>query len=417
MPEIKTLADVETALASLRPNIMVPVLHAPENTPELMEFLGNPQEKYKVIHVAGTSGKTSTAYYAAALLRAAGKRVGLNISPHADTINERVQIDMQPLPEAEFCADFQIFLETIAPSGIPLNYFQAITAFALWEFARKGVEYAVVEVGIGGLADSTNVFKRQDKICIINDIGYGHVGILGHTLTEIAANKAGIIQLQNAVFCRQQSEEIMVPVLDRARHKQADLHTVTELSGFDFLPLFQRRNFAMSEAATRYALERGNEPPLDDQAIEAAAHTVIPARMEVHKLGDKTLVLDGAHNPQKLHALVESMQAEFSGQPVAVLFALTEAKQTFFEKLAAELWPFKSHVIVTGFPPDATGRYGSADPAQVAKALQSQGLAYELIPDTAEAWSALLARNEPVLVVTGSFYLLNHVRQHVAQAS
>jgi dihydrofolate synthase/folylpolyglutamate synthase len=410
MSEIKTFADVEAALSRLRPNTMVPVLHGPENTPELMEFLGNPQEKYKVIHVAGTSGKTSTAYYAAALLAKTGKRVGLTISPHADTINERVQINMQPMPEAEFCAAFARFLDIIQPSGIPLNYFQAITAFALWEFAEKGVEYAVVEVGIGGLADSTNVFAREDKICIISDIGYGHVGVLGHTLTEIAANKAGIIQLKNAVFVRAQSEEIMAPIVDRARRKQADLHTVSASAAYEFLPLFQRRNFAMAHAAVTYTLARDDAPALTAGQLEQTAHIEIPARMEMHRLHGKTVILDGAHNPQKLRALIESVQDGHKGQPMAILFALTDAKQTFFEKLAAELVPPQAYVIVTSFPPDASGRYGSADPAQVALALEAKGIAHEVVADPAEAFKTLQQRNEPVLLVTGSFYLLNSIR-------
>jgi dihydrofolate synthase/folylpolyglutamate synthase len=410
MPEINTFADVEAALSRLRPNTMVPVLHGPENTPELMEFLGNPQDKYKVIHVAGTSGKTSTAYYAAALLKAAGKRVGLNVSPHADTINERVQVDMQPLPEAEFCADFGRFLDIIRLSGIPLNYFQAITAFALWEFAEKGVEYAVVEVGIGGLADSTNVFAREDKICIISDIGYGHVGVLGHTLTEIAANKAGIIQLKNAVFARKQSEEILAPIIDRSRRKQADLHTISDVAGYEFLPVFQRRNFALAQSAVTFALVHGNDAVLTRAQLEQTARIEIPARMETHRLGGKTVILDGAHNPQKLRALLESVRDAYKDQPVAILFALTDAKQTFFEKLAAELALLHAYVIVTGFPPDASGRYGSADPAQVALALQAKSIAHEVIADAQGAFTALQNRNEPVLLVTGSFYLLNHVR-------
>ncbi|HSW98343.1 MAG TPA: cyanophycin synthetase [Candidatus Saccharimonadales bacterium] len=416
MPRIKTFADVEAALAALRPNTMVPVLHAPQNTPELMEFLGNPQDSYKVIHVAGTSGKTSTAYYAAAVLLAAGKKVGLTISPHADSIAERVQINGQPLPEAEFCADFARFLELIAPANLPLNYFQGITAFALWEFAQKGVEYAVVEVGIGGLADSTNVFRQEGKVCVINDIGYAHMAVLGNSLGEIAGNKAGIIQLHNTVFARQQPAEIMAPIVRRAQLKQADLHIISDEAAYAFLPLFQRRNFAMAAAAAGFALERDGAPAPTAAQLETAARTNIPARMEIHQLSGKTIILDGAHNAQKVRALVASVQARYPGQDVAVLFGATRAKPEFFQRMLAELAPLRAHVIVTTFPSGAHGKYGSTDPQNIVQELAAQHISHELITDAAAAFHALQQRNEPVLLVTGSFYLLNVIRPLLAAA-
>ena len=416
MSRIQTFADVEAVLATLRPNTMVPVLHTPQHTPELMEFLGNPQDAYKTVHVAGTSGKTSTSYYTAALLLAAGKTVGLTISPQADSLAERVQIHGRPLPKAEFCADFARFMQLIEPANLPLNYFQGITAFALWEFAQKGVEYAVVEVGIGGLADSTNVFRREDKICVINDIGYGHMKVLGNTLAEIAGNKAGIIQLHNTVFAREQSAEIMTPIVGRAKTKQADMHTVSATSEYAFLPLFQRRNFAMASAAAGFALERDGAPALTPSQLEQAAHTAIPARMEVHELGGKTVILDGAHNAQKVQALVASIRARYPSQKAAVLFGATKAAPEFFHRMIAELKPLDAHVIVAAFPPLANGKHGSADPQQLAAELAAKDISHEVITDAPAAFRALQKRSEPVLLVTGSFYLLNAVRPLVGDS-
>jgi dihydrofolate synthase/folylpolyglutamate synthase len=410
MSELQSFSDVEAALAKLTPVVLARELRSPEHMAELMELLGNPQETYKVLHVAGTSGKTSTAYYAAAQLQAVGKRVGLNISPHAEVVNERVQINLTPLPEAEFCAEFSRFLSTIEPFNMPLNYFQVMTAFALWEFAQQKVEYAVVEVGIGGLADSTNVVKREDKVCVITDIGYGHMIILGNTLPEIAEHKAGVIQLHNTVFCRAQAPEIMQKVVERAKLKQADLHVVEDIAQYPFLPPFQRRNVAMATAATQYMLERDGHGRLDAEQLNQAARITIPARLEVRESRGKTVVLDAAHNPQKMHALAESLQARFPDKTFAVLFAPTKGQRSFYENLLNEVVPFASYLIVTSFQPDESGRFGSASPARLQLLLESLDVKGGVIADPAEAFAALHARSEDILVVTGSFYLLNNIR-------
>jgi len=410
MPAITTFTELEKLLIGLKPNEASPNARTPEAMLQLMAFLGNPQECYKTIHVAGTSGKTSTAYYAAALLKAAGKRVGLTISPHVDTANERVQIDLEPLPQAEFCAAFVEFLEVIKPSGIIPTYFEAFTAFAFWEFARREVEYAVIEVGIGGLADSTNVIQRADKVCIITDIGYGHVRVLGHTLAAIASQKAGIIQRQNVVFCHVQGSGIISAIRKRAQEKYAEVHEVEELADFAFLPLFQRRNFSLSEAAIRFVLQRDKQSWLSTEAIIEAAHTYIPARMELHVLDGKTVILDAAHNTQKVQGLVRSLQAQFPNKSVAVLFALVRSSPKFIARMVQELTPLQPYVIVTGFPPDWSGRFGSADPQVVFEAVQRELGTGETITDPVQAFAALQARSESILVVTGTFYLLNHIR-------
>jgi len=410
MSELQSFADVEAALARLAPVVLSRNLAAPEHMAKLMELFGNPQETYKVVHVAGTSGKTSTSYYAAAQLKAAGRRVGLTISPHAEVINERVQINLTPLSEAEFCAEFSHFLDTIEPFNMSLNFFQVITAFAFWEFARQKVEYAVVEVGIGGLADSTNVIQRPDKVCIITDIGLGHVEALGRTLPEIAAHKAGIIQSHNTAFCRNQAPEIMEKVRERAQAEQADMHVVDDIAPYPFLPTFQRRNFAMAAAATQYVLERDGYGRLTAEQLSTAARTVIPARLEIRDVRGKTVVLDAAHNPQKMHALAESLRASFPGKTFAVLFAPTKGQRSYYESLLEEVTQFAEYIIITSFPPDITGRYGSASSGRLYSLLQSLDANGEVIPDSAEAFAALHARGEDILVVTGSFYLLNTIR-------
>lgn len=382
---------------------------------ELLAFLGNPERQFKVVHVAGTSGKTSTAYYTAALLAGTGKKVGLTVSPHIDEVNERVQIGLVPLPEAEFCRRFSDFLERIKDCRVVPNYFELFIAFAFWEFAARRVDYAVVEVGIGGLIDSTNVFDDPEKVCIITDIGFDHTRLLGNTLPEIAAQKAGVIHLRNAVFCRQQADEVIDVIRSQARKQQADLHILTtdELGPeFDFLPLFQRRNFGLSLAAARYVAERDGLS-LDDEIVAKAARAFIPARMEIEKLHGRTVILDIAHNPQKLHALLESVHARYPGQPVAALVRMPSREGRMVRTTASlkEVTKGLDYIILTslaeeGDPPDTT-----FDEARLAAVCREAGFdAYQFVPDPRQAMDTLLARPEPVLLVTGSTFLLNHIR-------
>jgi dihydrofolate synthase/folylpolyglutamate synthase len=385
----------------------------------LMGFLGNPQDNMHVVHVAGTSGKTSTAYYAAALLKQAGYKTGLTVSPHVDEMNERVQIDLTPLNEKEFCADLEMFITLVAKGGFEPTYFELLIAFAFWEFARHGVEYAVAEVGLGGLLDATNVVTREDKVCVITDLGMDHMHILGNTLGEIAAQKAGIVQLHNTVFCYEQSDEVMTPIRARAKQMHADLQTLTTQTlskAFDFLPLFQQRNFELSQTAIAYVLERDKKPALHESQLLEAARTKVPARMETFEYNGKTIILDGAHNAQKLHALVTSIMQRYPGKHAAALLGFAAHGAYRLETATAELKPIVTHVVATGFhgeqKQDAPDN--SVPPHLVREACEHAGItAVDVMPDTKRAVEALLARPEPILLITGSFYLMGHVRPYL----
>ncbi len=388
---------------------------------QLMAYLGNPQEKVRVVHVAGTSGKTSTAYYAASLLQAAGFRVGLTVSPHVDEINERVQVNLMPLPEGEFCTDLGNFIDLVEKSGIKPTYFELLIAFAFWEFARHKVDYAVVEVGLGGLLDSTNVVSRADKICIITDLGMDHMHVLGDTLGEIAVQKAGIIQLHNAVFCYEQSAEVMEPIRARAAQKRADLHTLVQgavPAELTFLPSFQRRNIQLARAAIDFVLERDGRPPLGIEVVAEAARVVIPARMETFTVAGKKVIVDGSHNAQKMHALMTSIALRYPGQQVAAMISFAAHGAYRVDTAVAELAPFVRHVVVTSFHGAQDFPNQSLPPEIVRTACHEAGIAgVDTLKEPTKAWRALLARPEPILLVTGSFYLLNHVRPLIREAA
>jgi dihydrofolate synthase / folylpolyglutamate synthase len=382
----------------------------------LMAYLGNLQDRLKIVHVAGTSGKTSTAYYVSALLEASGANVGLTVGPHIDAVNERVQINHTPLPEHEFCSALDDFLGVVAASDIKPSYFELLVAFAFWQFALREVDYAVVEVGLGGLLDGTNVISREDKVCVITDIGLDHTNILGNTLGEIAAQKAGIIHAYNHVFMYEQPDEVMDVVAAACKRENAMLHKLTpgkQESASAHLPLFQQRNFYLAEQAAQYVLDRDGHPKLKPSQIKHAAEVHIPGRMEVYHTHGKTIILDGAHNEQKMAAFAQSVHAAFPGQPIATLAAFVGTKTERWQAPLSILSAMAEHIIVTSFEVES-GKLTSkeaVDPKELHDYLQSGKVSLE--PDLTAACRELLARPEPLLLITGSLYMLHDAREQI----
>lgn len=373
---------------------------------ELMDCLGNPQDKIKVVHVAGTSGKTSTCYYIAAMLHASGKKVGLTVSPHIDEINERVQIGMKPLGEREFCLKLEVFLDIVDKSTLKPSYFEVLVAFAYWVFANEKVDYAVVEVGLGGLLDGTNVVSRPDKTCVITDIGLDHTHVLGHTIREISAQKAGIILDRNSVFMNSQSSEVEQVVQTVCNEKKAALNKIVEDSVYVSLPLFQRRNWSLAFAVVQHLLGS-----VSQKAIDESVRTVVPARMEIINLADKTIIVDGSHNEQKLQALANSVKEMFPNQPIAALVSFGHNKESTLQGSLKVIAGLVSHVIFTKFQMGQDEYRTALEPKQMQELCRRLGFSSSEIEEIPEqAFRKLTKRQEPILLVTGSFFLLNHIR-------
>jgi dihydrofolate synthase / folylpolyglutamate synthase len=195
---------------------------------ELMNLLGNPEQNLKVIHIAGTSGKGSTATILADILKSQKFKVGSSFSPHITDICERVQINSKPISQTKFLEYFNQILQTlsqrISQNQAP-SYYETLTALQFYIFAKEKVDYAVVEVGIGGRLDATNI-NIPNKICIINGIGFDHTNVLGNTITQIAGEKAEIIQEGNQVIALSQSPEINEVFVNKAKEMKADLDFV-----------------------------------------------------------------------------------------------------------------------------------------------------------------------------------------------
>jgi dihydrofolate synthase/folylpolyglutamate synthase len=421
MTEIRTMADAEKVLATYVP--LSAKITGKDITlgrmQKLMQAIGNPHKGLKIIHVAGTSGKTSTTYYISALLVAAGKKVGTTVSPHIDSVAERVQINLQPLAEQTFCQELSEFMELISHAELEPTYFELIIAFAYWYFVKAGVDYAVIETGMGGLQDATNVANNPDKVCVITDIGYDHMSVLGYTLPEIAAQKAGIIQQDNWVFSYGQGDEINNVLELRSKQQQAHLvmlDRTIEPSRYEIpeavfeLPYYQQYNWILAFNVFEYMCDRDALSSPSEAAINNTIHIQVPGRMDIVQIAGKTLVMDGAHNSQKMYAFVKSFKKKYPGQKVAILLSLKEGKE--YADVLPLLAGITDNLILTSFMQMQDLPSHAIDPHKLAAPAKAAGFKVVVVePDLEKAYELLLKQPEKLLIITGSFYLIAQLRQ------
>lgn len=409
VPQVKELLGKDVTLERMIP---------------LMQILGNPQDKLKIIHVAGTSGKTSTSYYIASLLHASGKKVGLTVSPHLDSVTERVQINLEPINDKEFCNALTEFLQIIDKYQPAPTYFELLIAFAYWYFAKAKVDYAVIETGLGGMQDATNVAGKSDKICVITDIGFDHMHVLGNTLEEIAEQKAGIIKPKNQVFMYKQDAEVN-EVFKRVSSKNKAILTAleeqTERSNIMIpndllqLPLYQQRNWLLAYKVWEFIEQRdGLVAPSWEDMLKTLKQTV-PGRMDTVNIKNKTLIMDGAHNEQKMQAFVSSFEQRYPGMKAAILLAMKQGKE--YQAVLPILKPICNTLIITSFNTLQDLPINSINPQILANSAKKIGITnIESEPEPIKALDLLLQKPEKLLIATGSFYLLSCIRPSIIRS-
>jgi dihydrofolate synthase/folylpolyglutamate synthase len=336
----------------------------------LVDILGSPQLSYPTIHVGGTNGKTTTSRMIDSLLFEMGLRTGRFTSPHLESYLERISINGQPIDSKALIFSFNDispYLDLMdSKFENPISFFEAITALAFAAFAEHPIDVGVIEVGMGGQWDATNVVAAD--VSVITPIGLDHMEYLGSTISEIAATKAGIIKEHGFIVLAQQTPEAAVELLRRAAEVGADvaregleysidsraiavggqLISITGLRGhYDdiFLPLHGKHQ-ASNAAAALIAVEAFfGEQDLDIDAVRAGfANVTSPGRCEViHR--DPTIILDAAHNPHGAKAIAETMQSEFTFDEVTGIVALMADKDAL--GILQELEPVMNLVIVT----------------------------------------------------------------------
>ncbi|MGK5685048.1 bifunctional folylpolyglutamate synthase/dihydrofolate synthase [Actinoplanes sp. URMC 104] len=340
---------------------------------DLMDVLGSPQRAYPAIHLTGTNGKTSTARMIDALLRAHGLHTGRYTSPHLETVRERISLDGEPISEEGLAATY----DEVAPlaelidarNSEPLTYFDVTTAMAYAAFADAPVDIAVVEVGLGGEEDATNVIDAG--VCVMTPIGLDHTEWLGDTIEDIAWAKAGIIHKGATVVTALQTEEAMRPILERCTEMNATLAregsefgviernqavggqllTLQGLGGvYDeiFLPLFgahQAQNAALALAAVEAFLGAGAGKQLEVELVrEGFAQVDSPGRLERVRSAP-TILLDGAHNPHGMAATVTALEEEFAFRHLVAVVAVMADKDV--SGLLDLMEPVVARLVVT----------------------------------------------------------------------
>lgn len=340
---------------------------------QLLDMMGDPQRSFRSIHITGTNGKTSTSRMIERLLRGHGLRTGMFTSPHLNSVNERIAIDGEPIAPDKLAAQYY----EIAPlaelvdreASEPLTYFEMTVALAMGAFADTPIDVGVIEVGLGGETDSTNVLNAE--VAVITPIGIDHTKWLGETLAEIATMKAGIVHEGSTLVTSTQERSAMEPLLRRAGAVGAKL--VPEGRGFEvtarevavggqlitietraaryqdlFLPLhgeYQAHNAALALAAVEVLLGAGEPKALDAEVVgEAFAEFSSPGRLEVVRTAP-TVILDAAHNPAGMEAMARAVEEEFNFRKLVGVVGMLADKET--DHMLELLEPLLDEIVIT----------------------------------------------------------------------
>jgi dihydrofolate synthase/folylpolyglutamate synthase len=405
------LADAEAYLLGLE---LFGMHFGLERMQRLTDALGAPQQRFASVHVVGSNGKSSTTRMVAALLGAHGLRAGTYLSPHLVSFTERVRIDDRDADPAAFADGVQrarqaaAALDRDAPADDHVTQFEALTAASFDVLARAGVDVAVVEAGLGGRFDATNTIPS--KVQVLTNVGLEHTRWLGPTITDIAGEKLDVVQHGGTLVIGPELHPEARAVADRVVAERGARLVIAPGAPPAGLRLraagtFQRTNFALALAAAEAFLER----PLDGEAIErVAASLLVPGRFE--EIGTAPLtILDGAHNPAGLTALRASLEAILDGRRLVAVLSILDDKDA--AAMLRELLPLTAEVVAT-----ANANPRSLPPATLQSLAAQLGwpvVRVEPDPRAALALARELAGPDGVALATGSLYLLADLKRAV----
>jgi|tagenome__1003787_1003787.scaffolds.fasta_scaffold20935787_3 dihydrofolate synthase/folylpolyglutamate synthase len=389
------LAEAESHLLSLE---LFGMRFGLERMRRLLTALGSPQERFAAIHVVGTNGKSSTVRFTAALLEAHGVRAGAFLSPHLTSFAERIRIGDEDLGPDAFAAAVQRAAAAAAKvdrtlsGGERVTQFELVTAAAFDALARADVEVAVVEAGLGGRHDATNVLAAP--VCVLTNVGLEHTRWLGPTVRDIAREKLAVVPRGATLVLGDVSDEVEEEALLTEARIVRGLDTGVQLPGY------QRRNFALAAAAAREqlgALDR------DKVAEVARLRTQVPGRLQRIAEAPLTFV-DGAHNPAGVEALVDALDGLVGERPLVGLVSVLDDKDA--AGMLRPLLPRLHGLVVT-----ASANPRALPPATIASLAEQLGGVdggVEIVRDPFEALARArsLAGPDGAVLATGSIYLV-----------
>ncbi len=404
----------------------------------LCEALGNPHEQIRTVHVAGTIGKGSTAAMIASMLQGCGYGAGLYTSPHLVDFRERITINRQMISKPEFTELMKQVTAAAHTRKVEPTFFELLTAVAFKHFAEQAVDIAVIETGLGGRLDSTNVITPE--VSVITQIDYDHMHILGRTLPEIAREKAGILKKQVPALTIEQAPEVEEVLREEAEKLDAPLRIVnkdiefsyrfgasenlgphtrvcllTDTSQFMHLPVplpgeHQALNCGLALAAVDTLKGRGFDLP-EVALHEGLAATTTPGRMELVWRQPRILV-DGAHNPASIRALMRCVGAYVPYDSMICIFGCCEDKDipAMLDRLALG----GDKVIFTR----ARGTPRAAEPEELHRQfIEQSGKMSQVaatLPEALDLATRAVGRDD-LICITGSFYLAGEARKHLDQ--
>lgn len=387
----------------------------------LMAALGNPQDSYPTIHIAGTKGKGSTSALCASALTASGRKTGLYTSPHLIDFCERFQIDGEYIPHGELAALTEEIMPVVA--SIPkLTTFEITTALALLYFARQKVDAAVIEVGLGGRLDATNIITP--RVAVITSLSYDHTAVLGDTLAKIAREKAGIIKPGVPVVSSPQKPEALEVLEKFSQEKQAPLTVVgrevkfkrqqNSLDGQTFsvhhssfrIPLLGEHQ--VTNAVTAYAaLQQGGFALSDAEIAKGFANVRWPCRFEVARRDKPALIFDSAHNQDSFEKLTAALAEYFPGRKVILIFGASEDKNIF--AMLNAMKSIISRLIVT-----RANHPRALEPEKIIETAEQVPIPCESVSSVRKALNRALelaAETDDVIVSAGSMFVTAEVKQ------
>ena len=401
----------------------------------LMELLGNPQRDIPAIHITGTNGKGSTSRMLVELISATGLDVGSYTSPHIDRVNDRITIANEPLDDESMTLALseiaQVEPWVVEATGQPPSYFEVLCAAAYNWFAATAVDVNVIEVGMGGRWDATNVIDAQ--VAVITNIGPDHLEIIGPTLTDVAREKAGIISDDTHIICGETAPDL-IDVIATGPHREMWQRQVEfdvdedhlavggRLANFStpygqhneiFLPVngaHQSRNASTAVAAAEAFFGQQLDPEL---ISEAFTQLTLPARFEIVQR-QPTVIIDGAHNPPAASVVSETLFRDFATEERPVLVIGANRPRDPQQLLDALNGNEFSRIIATA------ANWARAVPAnELGTALEGNGPVVEVIPQVSEAVGRAIeiAGETGIVLITGSLYVASEARSQLVDTS
>ncbi len=376
-----------------------------ENTRKLAALAGNPQDRLRFIHVAGTNGKGSTCAMLESIYRTAGLRVGLFTSPHLVSFSERIQINRQPISDSDvirLVSQMQSLLRAFPMNEHP-TFFEAVTVIALQYFAEQSCDLVIWETGLGGRLDATNIVIPLASV--ITNVQYDHQKWLGATLREIATEKAGIIKAKLPVITAADEAEVIDVIERTASNKQSPLVRVGKQSEALVesirLPLLGQHQKTNAALAVEVVRTLQNDIPVSEEQICSGLESVYwPGRLQIFRKGERTFLLDGAHNPAGIETLAKTIRAEFPDLRVLIVGLLADKDWRVMCQKLAVLAP---RII---FVPVHSER--TLQPAEIISELNDpRGVVAK--GSLAEALESTM--DVPFVGITGSLYLIGEAME------